>query len=244
MIYISVNDLANEVIIRAIFSIIIVVISLLTGIKLMFKYKKYKDSLLITAGLTWIFIGSTYWALSIGFLSILIFNYELDHSIILMLQFGFIPLAIIFWVYTFGKVYNKEKFKLMFFPVLIYFMLIFIIQMVLVFLNYENIAVYSNIPSDPFQYRITLIPFLTSIPGLIFVLISGTLFCIKSFKSKDSQIVWKGRFIFIGVYAYVFGTMLELALQIVARTILIFSSVFYYLGWHLPKGLEKRLIKE
>lgn len=90
MVYLTINDLAIEVIIRVFFIIVFVIVSLITGIKLMSKYKKNKNIVYLTAGLTWIFIGSSYWGLTFSFFSILILNYQFEHSLFLILAFGFI----------------------------------------------------------------------------------------------------------------------------------------------------------
>jgi len=53
MAYLTINDLGIEVIIRAIFTIAFVIVALITGIKLMLKYKKYKKITLLTVTTSW-----------------------------------------------------------------------------------------------------------------------------------------------------------------------------------------------
>jgi len=110
--YLTLEDLSQLVILRAVFTLAFVLVSMIVGIRILSKYFAYKKKELITVGLTWIFISSAWWPLAFTFLGILLFNYALEPTVYLYLMTAFIPLALISWVYSFANlVYPSKKEK-------------------------------------------------------------------------------------------------------------------------------------
>ncbi|MFX1314138.1 MAG: hypothetical protein ACFFHD_16240, partial [Promethearchaeota archaeon] len=78
--------------------------------------------------------------------------------------------------------------------------------------------------------------------------ITGIHFAIKSIKEKETPyLLWKGRFllaafILFGVSA-IFDAIVQMdqVLLIIMRTILVTSNLFFYIGFILPKWVEKIL---
>ncbi|MEJ2280167.1 MAG: hypothetical protein P8Y70_20825 [Candidatus Lokiarchaeota archaeon] len=78
--------------------------------------------------------------------------------------------------------------------------------------------------------------------------VTGIHFAITSMRIKENKkILWKGRFLFLSFslfgFAAIFDAIIEMtAIElIIIRSILVFSTFFFYLGFILPKWIRKVL---
>lgn len=85
---------------------------------------------------------------------------------------------------------------------------------------------------------------------VVMVLITGLLFARQSLKSASPEIRLKGKLLFVAFISFVLGSVLEILsdisiiILIVARLILISSSIEFYGGFILPKWMERLFLKE
>jgi len=243
--YMTLNDLTELDIYRAIFTSIFVIISLIVGIKIILKYFKLKNKELITIGMAWILMSSSYYSLTISFVTIILFNYSLEPILYIFFFQAFLIPGLICWIYSFANLSYPQYKKNIYYPYLIFCVVYEILFLILLFVDFNLIAVYEG----GFIYRRTMFSILFLIVGILTVLISGILFGVKSLKSEDIRIKWKGRFFMIAIFSYVIGGALDvfsagnLILQIVNRLILISSAIEYYFGFFFPEWLANILIK-
>ncbi len=244
--YTSIGDLTELDIFRAIFTLVYVIISIIVGFKILLKYFKFKNKDFITIGLTWIFICSPWWTLSINFITIILFNYQLDPALHLFIMAGFIPIALICWMYSFSNLVYPELKKKIFVPYLIICLIYEVIYIAFLFIDYNLIATYEG----GFSYRRTLFTIIFQLFAVGTTVITGLIFGKKSLKSENPTIRWKGRFFIISVISFTVAGVLEifstgnLVLQLTIRVILSLSAIEYYLGFFLPSKLADKLINE
>ena len=244
--YTTIADLTELDIFRAIFTLIFVIISLIVGIKILLKYFENKNKEVITVGLAWIFISSPWWSLSINFITIILFNYQLDPELHLLFMVGFIAPAFICWIYSFSVLAYPEKKNIIFLPYFFVCIVFEIFFIAFLFIDYNLIAAYEG----GFTYRRTLFTTLFQLFIVVSLVITGIIFGIKSIKLETPEIQWKGRFFTLAIASFFIASALEifstgnLVLQLVNRIILSFSAITYYLGFFLPSKLADRLIKE
>ncbi len=242
----GIEEFTSLDIIRALFALIFVVISLISGLKILQKYFEHKNKSFISVGLTWIFISTPWWPLPITLITVLLFNYALEPLVYLYLMTAFIPLALIFWIISFTNLIYPTYKKQIIFPYLVICVFYFIIYHILLFINIEYISVYKG----HFQYQHSIFIYIFLVFTLFSAMITGFLFALKSTKSEDPRIQWKGRFLFLAILFFIIGVFLDtfsfgsVIMQTTARFILIFSAIEYYMGFFLPKKIENWLIKD
>lgn len=85
---------------------------------------------------------------------------------------------------------------------------------------------------------------------IFIVIITGVLFAKRSMKSSDPRIQWRGKFLLLAFSSFAVSGIIDATfdltaiLVVIVRVLLISSAIEYYLGFLLPKRLEKWLIKE
>ena len=242
----GIEEFTSLDIMRALFALIFVIISLLSGLKILHKYFEHKNRIFISVGLTWIFISTPWWPLPLTLITVVLFNYALEPLTYMYLMTAFIPLALIFWIISFTSLTYPTRKKQIIFPYLIICVVYFIMYHILLFINPDYISVYKG----HFQHQHSNFIYAFMFFTLISALITGFLFAKKSTQSEDPKIQWKGRFLFLAILFFIIGALLDavsfgsVIMQTIARFVLIFSAIEYYMGFFLPKKVEKWLIKD
>ncbi|MHA1492136.1 MAG: hypothetical protein ACTSRI_21110 [Promethearchaeota archaeon] len=240
------EDLNEVDILNSALFLIFVAISLIIGIKILLKYFTYNRKVFITVGLTWIFLSSGWWGVSISFLGELFFNTRLAPFHTRVIGRIFLPFAIICWIYSFSVlVYPSLKTKI----ISIYSVICFSYEgafIIILIVNPDFIGTTVNIGT----FSIAI--FLFNIFSIFTTIITGILFTRKSMESDDKKTQWKGRFLILAFISFTIGSTLEVMLflnppeilRTIVRVILISSTIEYYLGFFLPDRLATWLIKE
>jgi len=242
----GIEDFSYLDIIRALFALAFVIISLISGLKILGKYFKYKSREFISVGLTWIFISTPWWPLPITLISVFFFNYALEPLLYLYIMTAFYPLALTCWIISFASIIYPDYKKKIIFPYLIVCVFYTVMYHLLLFINPDYISKYIG----QFQYQHSIFIYLFLVFTLISTIITGFLFGKKSIQSKDPKIQWKGRFLFLAIMLFIIGCIFDtfsfgsVIMQTIARFILIISAIDYYMGFFLPKKFEKWLIKD
>lgn len=240
----AIEDLSYIAFTRELLSLIFIIISFIIGVKLILKYFKLKQKSFITVGLTWIFLSAV-WSNSI----LILISYSLDipinDTLCLFLTNFFLAPAIICWMYSFTNLVNQRFQKEVRYISLIVFGIYEIILTVALFLYPSLIGIIkstSAIQRSPF----TLI---VSAAVLVIAVITGLKMSSDAMKSKNKEIVWKGRFLAIAFISFALGTILDLIyfpnlIKIIfVKTLLIISGFTYYLGFFLPDKLKNLLVQ-
>lgn len=246
MINLGIEDLTQVELLYGSFSFIFVVISLIMGLKILIKYFEVKRVEFITIGLAWILMTSGWWRITINFPLVILFDTEVPHIIGIIIDSIFIPIAIICWIYSFCTlVYPNLKKRIM----AIYLVICIIYEIGLVILIITDPDQVVTIIST-FNSKYNLYPYLFSIFGILTFIITGILFTRKSLQSEDPRIRWKGKFLLAAFILFTIGAIFDAGVRmdvitlIIVRSILITSSILYYMGFLLPNKVAKKLIKE
>ncbi len=244
----GIEDLAYEDVLYGSLSLILVIISLIVGIRILSKYFTYKKFTLITVGLSWVFITSAWWVSSSTFVLIALFDYRYSPFMYLLIENAFSPIAVVLWIYSFTAIIYPQYTKIF---TTIYFIISLAFEIALIImLNINTDLIGTGIEEGIFTSQLT--PFAVSfqIFGLITLTITGLVFSYDSLKANDILIKWKGRFLLAAFLSFVIGSILEALFLldplslILVRILLISSSIEFYFGFFLPKRLKDYLMQE
>ena len=227
-------------------TLVVVIISWIIGIKIILKYFEHRQNVLITVGLTWIFLTSIWWKGAIIFISI-IFEIDIDPFIFLAMGNIIMPIALLFWIYSFTTLaYQKYHSKMLsiYSVIVAIYLIVFII-----FLSIDPSLIGEY--TGTFSTRTSLFVIVFQVFALLTFLITGIFFAQSSMNSENEEIKWKGKFLLLAFITFTTASILEVArvddinitTLIITKLIFITSAIFYYLGFFLPEGLKSRLIK-
>lgn len=225
-------------------TVIFVALSVILGLKILSRYFSRKQVEYITIGLTWILMSSGWWRGVVNFVSILFIGEKSPIGV--LIDILFIPIALICWIFSFSHLLypNSEK------KIVIPFSIVMIIYEILIIALYSINPEYIGSAVLPFHntYGILHRSFLFGV--IVIVIITGILFAKRSMKSSDPRIQWRGKFLLLAFSSFAVSGILDAVfdltalLVVIVRLLLILSAIEYYLGFLLPKRLEKWLIKE
>lgn len=239
-------ELTELDILHGIFTSLFVLISLIVGLRILFKYFEHKRKELITVGIAWIGISTPWMGNSLSFLLYISFGLTLDLFSYLFIENFFVPIALVCWIYSFSKlVYPKLSTKLtILFGVICIVYEIFLITSLI--LKPEIIGALEG----KFDVNHTIAANLFKVFAIIIVLITGVIFGNRLMRSDEPTTKWKGRFFQIAMLSFAIGAMLDAILTltplelVLVRLLLISSAIEYYLGFFLPEKVANMLIKQ
>ncbi|MFX0072264.1 MAG: hypothetical protein ACFFAO_14355 [Candidatus Hermodarchaeota archaeon] len=241
-----IEDLDQLELVHGTFTLIFIIISILVGVRILLKYFTFKEKEYITVGLSWIFISSPWWGSGFSFLSILLTQQTLDPVVYLFVGNAFVPIAILCWIYSFTQLAYPDLTK----KLLILFTIIYI--------PYEIYVIYflivdpSNIAEiiGTFYAQPKLFVMIFQVLAVVVALITGIIFSRNSMKSEDPKVKLKGKILLLAFILFTAGALMDAVLDltpitlIIARLILITSSIFYLFGFLLPDKVAEILLKK
>lgn len=242
------EDLTPDDILYGSLSLILVVISIIVGLRILSKYFRYKQKTLIPVGLSWIFITSAWWVSAFSFVLLAIFDFRFNAFWYLFFENAFSPLALIFWIYSFTTLLYPKWKKIIFGTYLIICISFEIALIVMLNINTELIG--TGIEEGIFSSQLTAFAIAFQLFGLLTLTITGLIFSLHSLKSPDAKISWKGRFLLAAFLSFTIGSLVEALFLldplslILVRILLIFSNLAFYFGFFLPDKIANVLLKE
>jgi len=244
MAYVTISDLEPKDYFHGISAIIIIVISVIIGIRILYTYYKYRDKTHITVGLTYFFLLSPYWGGAISFIGVLVANYALDIEIYLFLSSAFLPIALISWIYSVATLIYKNYKKTL---VLTYIIISIVFEISLI---YFLITDYTIVGEATTKINIISNEFLLIFQVLTIISMeaTGIHFSMLSIKSPDPKVKLKGKILLTAWLLILISVALDAILttdallMLIIRVILVTGVIFYYLGFFLPEGLAERII--
>jgi hypothetical protein len=229
-------------------SLIFVIITVLIALLFLVKYRQYKSKLILLFGIILLLLISSWYASSSSFI-IALFNgtgYMTSPQVYFIIGFIPLPIAAYIWSIVFTDLVYQTKKKIfrMIFGVLAIIMEI--IFFILLFIDPTLIGeVISPIDAD-YNLFITIYQFFL----VLYMLITGILFGKESLKVDDAEIKLKGTLLILAFISFVLGAILEIlsglsiALLIIARIVLISSSIEFYGGFMLPDWMKKLFLRK
>jgi hypothetical protein len=102
---------------------------------------------------------------------------------------------------------------------------------------------------DPLTIEWSIFSQIYFIINLVLFLVTGVLFSRKSLQSESREIRFKGKLLMAAFISFTIGTVIDFAIPnpltyIIARLILLSSSVEFYIGFLLPERIKRLLFKD
>ncbi|MFX1389943.1 MAG: hypothetical protein ACFE9Z_07780 [Promethearchaeota archaeon] len=228
-------------------TIVFVVISIILGIRIASRYRELKRNEFLLFGIFWVGMTTPWWPNIITFILVLATGGSIDIAIYVVLGIAFLPVTITLGLIAFLKVLpiTKQQKKIFFIIDVcaniayeIYFFIFLFVDLSFI-ASYQEIFVMDwSIPSQVYF-----------IFSLIVFLLVGIPFSRVSLRSEDPDIKMKGRFLLVAFISFSVGTVLDFAIPseityLIARLILLSSSLEFYIGLVLPKWAKKLLKME
>ena len=183
---------------------------------------------------------------AISFLMIIFMESTLNPLIYFIVAYAVIPFFILCWLIAFTDLLYPKRQRLILMIYLIFTVIFEIHFFYLLFTDPSSLGVFVGV----FRIRWTL---LMEIYFSIFILtavVSGILFAQVSIKSHNPEVSLKGKLILLAFISFTVAAVIETfghldpLTVVITRTILISSSIEFYLGFILPRRIRNLFIKE
>ncbi len=233
-------------------TLIAAVIDLILSIVIIKRAVKQKVTMLYVFFLTIFFTSVSYWQVVYEYIYWIFTGNLLPYGFLTEVNLIGVIVSFIAWLYIYMKLVHDGKLKLQILILMLYG--IISIAFFMYVLYYLHLAPEAPVKSM-LGYEITAFMSDASDIVLIFsfillftVLATGLHFSIKSMRVLDNpEVQWKGKFLFISFILYFFGEMdfmsmfLGLEFAVIARLILILSTILFYIGFIMPDFMKKLL---
>lgn len=227
-------------------ALIFIIISFIVGIKLLIKFFKHKQNALLLAGLTWIFIVSSWFNTGFNFLYVIITGASMTDQTYLLVGYIWIPLPLIFWLALYTDLIYKKIQKKIIIITIIQGILYEIIFLYFIITDISVIGIKTGYFNDELNFSF----FIYVLIILIIAITTGFSFGLESFKSENPEIKLKGKFILAAWISFFVGGLLDAGLfalgpifLILVRLLLISSAFEFYFGFFLPKWIKELFLK-
>jgi len=231
---------------NGVFNLIFISISISLGVIIISKYFKNKNVNFILTGLTLVLLVSGWYGTTASFITALLTGGEgLSFQVIIALNFIPLPFSLMSWMTAFTNFLYKEKQKLILISCglfIAFFYVIFLYYLIIdpAFIG-EKISPVDTRSNSPI-FGIFLIIL------LLFLLISGINFALKTMQFEDKETNLKGKLLLIAFPSFCFGAFLDALIPSTALTLVIFrlilisSAIEFYGGFILPNWMRKILM--
>ncbi|TFG23905.1 MAG: hypothetical protein EU532_13040 [Promethearchaeota archaeon] len=227
--------LDTEVIINGLFSILLITVFVIVGLKILLKYRIYKQNIFILTGFAWIGISEPWWPSAIGFIIALYNNTGLPIKIYLILNNAFLPIFLFCWIMAIGKITEIKKRKLL---LVLYALIASIIESIMLyylFTDTSKVGVYIN-PVDVDFGPFAMIHILFN---LAVFMITGFLFSFKTMKLEEPENKLRGKFLLLAFILFLIGAILETIVTMPPnRVIILLCAVVFYIGFMMPEKVK------
>ncbi|MFX1406046.1 MAG: hypothetical protein ACFFC9_03105 [Promethearchaeota archaeon] len=226
-------------------SLIISIVSIVTGLKIASKYLQHKERVLIFAGITWLLMYEGWWGPSIAFIVLILTNQSIAIELFYIISISLTPIAITLWMVAFTELKYK-RFQNIIVGIFLIQALIFEIFS-FYYLVVEPSIIVERVGVIDAQYKSFVVIFFIEIA--VILSITGILFARESLKIYTPEIRLKGIFLLLGFISFIIGSIFDVFLELniftllLYRGVLVFSSFSFYFGFFLPKPLKKFLLK-
>lgn len=196
-------------------------------------------------GLLFIGIASCWFGVAFNFIIVMLFNLITPWELYFILHGGIISIAVIFGISTITELlsFGEDKRKIFVRMVIIILFVVEILYFIIIFTNINWLGT----PIAPIQVVCGPFSYIYLTTELILLLIFGSLFVRESLKADNPAVKLKGKFLAISLILFIVASLFEIYVQeiwifIIARLVIMLSSIFFYIGFLLPKWIENLLI--
>jgi hypothetical protein len=183
---------------------------------------------------------------AISFLTIIFLESTLDPVIYFIVAYAFIPFFILCWLIAFTDLLYPKIQKLILTIYLIFTAIFEIHFFYLLFTDPSLMGVFVGV----FRIRWTLLMEIYFSVFIFTAIITGILFAHISIKSHNPEIRLKGKLILLAFISFTVAAVIETfghlspLVVVITRSILISSSIEFYLGFILPRRVRNFFLKE
>jgi len=232
--------------ISGLFSLIIVVISVIVGLKIASKYFEHKQKTFILVGITWIGVVTPWYPSSVSFLLVLITGEALNTLIYFILGISFTPLFMFVWLTAFTEFLYKDKQKII---LLLYSITCVIFEIFFFYFLFVDPSQIGELTGPVnVEYKTFVLFYVLFL--VIILEITGILFARESLKSDKPEIRLKGKLLILAFLTYAVAGLVDAILPInittvvIMRLVAISSAILFYGGFYLPKWMENIFLKK
>ncbi|OLS13383.1 MAG: hypothetical protein RBG13Loki_2979 [Promethearchaeota archaeon CR_4] len=212
----------------------------------MSRYRANKQLELLLVGATWILVFSGYWPDAINFITCIIFNAVIDHTLYLALATAFVAPIHVMWMRVITELLWKERQEKLMKFFWIEWLIYEIILLVLFLVNPSFVGVVTGPFVAEFSYFV-MVYFLFS---LTLFIITGIMFARFYLKSTNKENRQKGYFLITAFISFLVGTAFDIIIiprtefsVAIARVFQMTAALLFYLGFTLRQH-ENVEIKE
>ncbi len=241
-------DLRPEEILHSSFSLVAVLISILIGLIIISKYFKVKQRNVLLIGIFWTGLTFPWLPTVITFIMLLTVGYGLTVEGFILIGIMILPITVLCGLTAFTNLLGvkKPKRRVILLSVLV-FNLIF--ESLIIYFLITDVSFIATLEDDKLIIEWSVFSQIYFIINLVLFLVTGVLFSRKSLQSESREIKFKGKLLMAAFISFTIGTVLDFAIPstltyIIARLILLSSSVEFYIGFLLPERIKRLLFKE
>jgi hypothetical protein len=238
-------ELTSIDILNGLLSIIQVILTIIIGGILIFKYFKYKNRPLLFMGLALILLTEVWFTHGLVLILVLTTGKGLSAQNFFILAYTLVPWTLVIWMGLITELIYKKYQKVVLIAYTIFGIIFEVIFYTFLFLDYRIIGELDT------PVEVSNAPFMTGYLFIILinVLITGFLFFRESRRSNDPEIRLKGTIFVTACTLFVMASILDtFALNILAlimvRILLVLFSILTYGAFLLPKWMKKIFIKK
>ncbi len=229
------------------FSLVAVLISILIGLIIISKYFKIRQRNILLIGIFWTGLTFPWLPTVITFIMMLTVGYGLTVEGFILIGIMILPITVLCGLTAFTSLLGirKPKRRVILLSVLV-FNLIF--EGLIFYFLFTDVSVIATL-EDVLIIEWSVFSQIYFIINLVLFLVTGILFSRKSLQSESREIRFKGKLLMAAFISFTIGTVLDFAIPnpltyIVARLILLSSSIEFYIGFLLPERIKRLLFKE
>ena len=229
------------------FSLVAVLISILIGLIIISKYFKIRQRNILLIGIFWTGLTFPWLPTVITFIMMLTVGYGLTVEGFILIGIMILPITVLCGLTAFTNLLGvrKPKRRVILLSVLV-FNLIF--EGLIIYFLFIDVSVIATL-EDVLIIEWSVFSQIYFIINLVLFLVTGILFSRKSLQSESREIRFKGKLLMAAFISFTIGTVLDFAIPnpltyIIARLILLSSSVEFYIGFLLPERIKRLLFKE
>jgi hypothetical protein len=232
--------LNTEIIVNGVFSILVIIVFLIVGLKILLKYREYQQKIFFLTGFAWIGISEPWWPSAVGFLLVLFTGMSLSIELYIILNNGFLPIFLFFWLIAIGKMTEIRRKNIL---LALYVIVAIILESIMLYYLFTDSSKVGVILS-PVDVDFGPIAIMHIIFNLIVFMITGFLFAFKTLKLKEPENKLRGKFLLIAFTLFLIGAILETIVTMPPnRIIVLLCAITFYIGFMMPEGLKKRFLK-
>lgn len=212
---------------------------------ILLKYFELGSRDYIFVGIAWMGISNPWLPDAISLFMIIFFRTTLSPELTFIIGYSLLPFFVLCWIIALTDLLYSEKQRILLIP---YLILAIISEFFFIYLLLKDPSLIGTFVS-PFQIRWSLFMEIYLFIFLLIAVATGFLFAFKSIKSHSREVQIKGRFILIAFISFTVAATIETfghlepLTVVLTRSILIFSSIVFYLGFIFPTWLRKFILK-